>query len=129
MNDTGGAKVWILAFLLASGIGFGALIGIGCAIGANACPFTDARSETATEGSTLFLRNCAVCHGIEADGTDRGGPSLVDPPADGLTFDELTAKIERGRPFKGMPRFEGTFTAGQIDAVARYLIELREETP
>lgn len=123
-HDDGGAKVWVLGFVLASGLGFAALIGVGCAIGANACPFGDPPAQQAGDGSELFLRNCAVCHGIEGQGAR--GPSLVTPPASTYTVAELEAKIARGRPLAGMPRYRSELTATQIRAVAEAVVALRE---
>lgn len=120
--------VWVLAFLVVSGIGFGALIWIGCAIGANACPFGESRSETSTDGAVIFGNNCAVCHGVDANGTD-AGPTLIAGSAAELDLDELEYKIGRGRPFAGMPRFKTELTSEQINAVARYLLGLREPEP
>jgi mono/diheme cytochrome c family protein len=124
MRDAGSIKAWVLAFVLASGLGFGALIGIGCAIGANACPFGETAKETSTDGREIFLRNCAVCHGPQGEG-DRG-PSLVSGRAAGYTLAELEAKISRGRPFAGMPRYKGELTEQQIRAVAEAVVALRE---
>lgn len=122
----GGAKLWVLSFVLACGLGFVGLIGIGCAIGANACPFTDAApTEQSLDGEVIFTRNCAVCHGIEADG-GQGGPSLIAGAPATRTLAELQEKISRGRPFKGMPRFKGELSPAQIEAVARAVIARRE---
>lgn len=120
--------LWILWFLVASVVGFGALIGIGCAIGANACPFGEAARETSMDGEVIFSRNCAVCHGVDATG-GQGGPSLLAEPAVSLTLDELEAKISRGRPFAGMPRFKTELSEAQISAVAGYLVGLRSDDP
>jgi ubiquinol-cytochrome c reductase cytochrome c subunit len=125
-NRRRGPWKWVVAFLVASLLGFGILIGVGCAIGANSCPFGETRQETATDGPTIFARNCAVCHGIEAQGTSTG-PSLRTGPAAELSLDDLQYKIARGRPFAGMPRFKGELSEDQIEAVARYLVGLRRE--
>ncbi|MFP5225560.1 MAG: c-type cytochrome [Actinomycetota bacterium] len=125
-RESGSIKAWVLAFILASGLGFGALIGIGCAIGANACPFQERTPETSTDGREIFLRNCAVCHGIEAEGAR--GPSLVSGAPATYTLAELEAKISRGRPLAGMPRFRNELSEEQIRAVAEAIITLREES-
>lgn len=119
------ALLWVVAFIAAAGIGFGGLVGIGCAIGANACPWREQKvDQTTASPESLFIANCSFCHGQQGEGGR--GPSLVEGMTAGLTKDELIAKISRGRPFKGMPRFKGTLTEDRIDAIAAYVIELRE---
>lgn len=119
------ALVWVLAFVAAAGIGFAGLVGIGCAIGANACPWRSVESDgTVASPQALFEANCALCHGRTGEGET--GPSLTQGKASVLSKEELIAKISRGRPFQGMPRFKGTLSEDQIDAIAAFVIELRE---
>lgn len=129
MSESGAAKVWVLAFVLAAGGGLGALIGIGCAIGANACPFADDAGTTATAGETIFAAECALCHGPGGGGSSANprAPSLVAGASAGLSLAQLVATIERGSAGL-MPRYEDKLTTEQIQAVARYVIELREGT-
>lgn len=116
---------WALAFVVVTALSFAGLIAVGCAIGANTCPFTDTALETSSDGGEIFARNCAVCHGLDADGAE-SGPSLIIGDRATLTLAELQAKISRGRPFKGMPRFKGSLTPAQIEAVAQAVITFRE---
>ena len=128
MPDTGSVKVWVLATVVAMGVGLGGLIGIGCAVGANACPFVD-EPFTSTDGEEIWLANCALCHGIDAAGSPQNAraPSLVDGPSAGLTRAELVARIQDGSVGL-MPRFEGKLTDEQIRAVAEYVLSLREDS-
>lgn len=126
-NDAGLIRTWVIAFVLAATAGFAGLIGIGCAIGANACPFGEKTQITATDGETLWFASCAACHGSDASGG--AGPSLIDGESSDLTLEELQEKISRGKPFKGMPRFKGDFNEEQIENVARYVVTLRGGTP
>jgi mono/diheme cytochrome c family protein len=121
---TGSVKVWVLAFVVAAGVGFGAIVGIGCALGANACPFSKPKPFTSTDGEVIWLARCAFCHGRDGKG-DRG-PSLVTGEAAGFTLEELESKIARGKPLAGMPMFKRELTQQQIEAVARYVMKLRE---
>lgn len=123
MNQIGAARTWLLAFVLVAGGGFAALLGIGCAVGANACPFRDAPKQTSTDGRTLWFANCAACHGPA--GAGGRGPSLVTGPSAALEGAELVAKIARGKPFAGMPRYSRILTAEQIEAVAQFAESLR----
>ena len=123
----GSAKVWVLAFLAAAGLGLGGLIGIGCAIGANLCPWADVGRLATTDGEQLFGRLCIDCHGVGGAGTARG-PSIVTGEPAAYSFATVRAKILDGRPFGGMPAFkrDPRVDESQVDAIARYVIELRE---
>jgi cytochrome c oxidase cbb3-type subunit III len=57
-------------------------------------------------GQTLFLQNCAFCHGRDAGGGETG-PDLTRSKlvADDTKGDKIGAVIRNGRPEKGMPRF------------------------
>lgn len=120
MDERGSAKAWVLAFVIATVTGFGALIGIGCAIGANHCLFSKSAPFTSTDGATIYAAQCAHCHGRAGEGGR--GPSLLAGEAGALTYDELVAKISKGRPFYGMPAFKFSgLSQEQIEAVARYV--------
>lgn len=125
MNERGGIKTWLLAFIAATGLSFGALIGLGCAFGANACPFTERKPFTSTDGAVIWTAQCAACHGREGEG--RAGPSLVAGDAATLTEEELVAKISDGKPLAGMPAFKRSLSPEQIRAVAGYVLTLRSE--
>src|SRR5438876_9384843 len=121
-GEAGGIKAWLLAFVVAAGVGFGGLIGIGCAVGANVCPFSKGAPFTSTDGATIFAHSCAGCHGPSGEGGR--GPSLVAGAGGALTYDQLVSKIAKGRPFYGMPAFEfgsRKLTRAQIESVARYV--------
>lgn len=127
MNERGSAKAWVLAFLVVAGGGLGGLIGIGCAIGANACPFGTDPGITATTGRELYIEAaCIGCHGGNGEGTTRG-PSLISGPVTERSFASLVDKIGRGGP--PMPRYKGFLTDEQLDVVARYVVQLQEASP
>jgi mono/diheme cytochrome c family protein len=123
MSQAGRVRTWVLAFVLLAGTGFAALLGVGCAIHANAWPCRSPQKQTSTDGATLYLANCAVCHG--RDGHGGSGPSLVSGTGGGLNGDELVAKIRRGKPLAGMPMFKRELDEDQIRAVAAYVESLR----
>lgn len=125
MSEAGAVRTWVIAFVIFAGGGLTALVGIGCAVGANACPFRSEPRQTSTDGRTLFLANCAACHGREATGL-RDAPSLVTGELGALSDAELTELISDGKPLAGMPAFKRSLSGAQIEAVARYLVELRE---
>ena len=57
-------------------------------------------------GQTLFLQNCAFCHGRDAGGGETG-PDLTASKlvADDVRGDKIGPVVRNGRPEKGMPRF------------------------
>lgn len=63
-------------------------------------------TEQVEAGSTLFLQNCAFCHGKEAGGGESGPDltrsKLVSADKNG---EAIGAVIRNGRPGKGMPGF------------------------
>ncbi|HEX9714039.1 MAG TPA: cytochrome c [Actinomycetota bacterium] len=127
MSERGSAKVWIIAFVGVAAAGLGGLIGIGCAIGANACPFGDDGGITSTAGSDIYVEAaCIGCHGGLGEGTGRG-PSLIGGSVTERTFASLVDVIGRGSP--PMPRYKGFLTPEQIQAVARYVQKLQEAGP
>ncbi len=127
VKESGRARAWVLIFVLAAVGGLGTLIGVGCAIRANACPFGSAPRQTSTDGRVLFDANCVLCHGRHGAGGT--GPSLVSGAATSLTREELGSRIGRGRPLAGMPAFRRTLTQEQIDAVAEFVDALRGGAP
>jgi len=127
MNENGAVKLWILAFVAIFVVGTGVLVGIGCALGANSCPFTKHEPVTTTDGHTLYLAmSCAACHGLGGEGGR--GPALKSGDAAELTLEQLKGKIANGKPLAGMPAFKRSLNAAQIEAVARYVLGLRSGT-
>jgi mono/diheme cytochrome c family protein len=76
--------------------------------------------ETADLGDpkALFTANCGSCHTLaDAGTTGTTGPNLDDAKP---TLEKALAQIKAGGG--GMPAFEGTLTAEQIQALAEYLV-------
>ena len=65
--------------------------------------FTPAQIES---GQSVFLQNCAFCHGRDAGGGETG-PDLTRSKivADDVNGNKIAVVIRNGRPEKGMPRF------------------------
>jgi mono/diheme cytochrome c family protein len=68
---------------------------------------------------TLFLRNCAHCHGATAHGDD--GPDLHDL---GLTDDWVANRIRKGKAGQ-MTAFAGKLQPAEINALVAYVQTLK----
>ncbi len=131
MSETGSIKMWVLAFVVLCGIGFGTLVGVGCAVGANQCPFSKHKAQTSLDGQTLYQTNCIGCHGVNGEGGHGDAPALRSGNATTLTLAQIEAKIANGKPFF-MPAYSkkkhGPLSDAQIAAVAQYVISLRKNS-
>jgi len=86
---------------------------------ANAQMLTNAPVVGAKSGRTLFLKNCAHCHGADAHGDD--GPDLHDLD---WTDDQIATRIRNGK--KGqMTAFGGKLTTTEIESIIAYLHTLK----
>ena len=70
-------------------------------------------------GRTLFLRNCAHCHGADAHGDD--GPDLHDL---GFTDDWIANRIRKGKAGQ-MTAFAGKLQPAEIAALVAYVQSLK----
>ncbi|MBV8069721.1 MAG: c-type cytochrome [Acidobacteriaceae bacterium] len=72
------------------------------------------------QGQTLFLQNCAFCHGRDAGGGETG-PDLTRSKlvADDVAGDKIGAVVRNGRPEKGMPRF--SLPENDINALVAFI--------
>jgi mono/diheme cytochrome c family protein len=78
------------------------------------------QSATGTiNGRTLFLRNCAHCHGATAHGDD--GPDLHDL---GLADDWIANRIRKGKAGE-MTAFAGKLPPSEIAALVAYVQSLK----
>ena len=68
---------------------------------------------------TLFLRNCAHCHGADAHGDD--GPDLHDI---GWTDDQIASRIRKGKAGQ-MTAFDGKLKPAEIEALTTYVQSLK----
>jgi mono/diheme cytochrome c family protein len=77
-----------------------------------------AAASTAT-GKTLFLRNCAHCHGADAHGDE--GPDLHNL---GWTDEEITTRIRNGKAGQ-MTAFKEKLQPSEIDSLVAYVRALK----
>lgn len=79
-------------------------------------------------GRTLYIHNCAVCHGERGQGSTMpvGGPTLprnLSSPQSRaeLSRERMIDSVTRGRPGTAMAAFGNRLNAGDIDAVVDYV--------
>ena len=104
-------------FALALAFAFAASVAI-----ANAQMLTNAPVVSVKYGRTLFLKNCAHCHGADASGDD--GPDLHDLD---WTDKQIADRIRNGK--KGqMTAFSGKLQTTEIESLIAYLHTLTTNT-
>lgn len=88
--------------------------------------------DEVTRGADTFATNCAVCHGVNAQGDGPGGRALNPPPPDLTSGHSLLHAdesyrywITNGIENTGMPAFGSTLDQGQIRDVITYLRSLQ----
>ena len=72
---------------------------------------------------TTFLADCAVCHGPQANGTDRG-PSLQGVGPASVDFMVRTGRMPLNEPDDPMARREPTYSDRQLDDLIAYVSSL-----
>ncbi len=79
-----------------------------------------------TRGHSLFLQNCAFCHGRDAGGGE-SGPDLTRSKlvAEDVNGNLIATVVRNGRPGKGMPAF--SLSEMQIAALAAFIHAQRAE--
>jgi len=89
-------------------------------------PLTDEASLAS--GESIFLTNCATCHGKQGEGGI--GPNMTDDYyLHGGRMADIVKTISNGVPAKGMISWRGILNEKQIREVASYLITLRGTNP
>jgi mono/diheme cytochrome c family protein len=98
----------------------GVLVAMALSAGAqNNSSIPGAKNSGAAGGRTLFLKNCAHCHGADAHGDE--GPDLHNLD---WTDDQITTRIRNGK--KGqMTAFAGKLSTDQINQLKDYLRTLK----
>ena len=118
----------VLAYLLVS-----ALLA-GCAyFGDRTAPYRPpgvVKAGAVTDGRTLYMRDCAWCHGNEGQGTENGpvltagtnGPAMTD-------FMLSTGRMPIDHPAERVQRNPSIYTSREIEAITGYIETLRTPGP
>jgi high-affinity iron transporter len=87
------------------------------------------------QGHSLYLANCAVCHGADARGDGPNAKNLNPPPVNLVehvphhTDAELLGWITNGIPTTAMPAFGGKLSPDERESLLQYLRQLSQSTP
>ena len=82
-------------------------------------------SDTSLTANPVFQKNCAKCHGKNAEGRHFGGPSLISAETTATPPDELRSNITNG---KGrMPKYAGKLTSEEIDTLVEQIKALHQK--
>ena len=81
------------------------------------------KDDLANMGQSVFLVQCAPCHGVDGEGIDGKAQDLTDAMYAAFPVEGLEYSINAGKKASigTMPAFEGRLTATQIKAVATYV--------
>jgi len=84
--------------------------------------------STVHRGRTIFLKNCAGCHGEQGQGT--AGPNLTDRYwLHGGGVKNVSAAIREGVSGKGMIGWKALFSGGEIQDITGYVLSLQGTNP
>ena len=103
------------------GLGLSALwlaVGLGCP-GQCGEPHPVASNPAAAQGRTLYLMNCAHCHGVDATGDE--GPDLHDLDLPDKRVAKLISNGKKGQ----MPKFSAKLNNTQVQLLIVYLHTLK----
>jgi cytochrome c oxidase cbb3-type subunit III len=99
------------------------------AAGAGAAKINPADPALIGSGQKVFESRCTACHG--PGGAGQIGPNLTDRfwlHGNGR-FEDLIGIVKAGVPEKGMPPWETLLRSDDINAVAAYIVSLRDSRP
>lgn len=101
-------------------IGVIALLALPCFAAQQSSKSGAAPASVIENGHSLFLQNCAFCHGRDAQGGETG-PDLTSSKlvAEDVAGSKIGEVVRNGRPGKGMPRFD--FSEQQIAELAAFI--------
>jgi mono/diheme cytochrome c family protein len=85
-----------------------------------------ATSDTSTlTANSVFLENCAKCHGKTATGRHFGGPSLLSEKTAGMSAGDLHNVITNGKGH--MPKYAGKLTSEEIGTLVQQIKALNKK--
>jgi ubiquinol-cytochrome c reductase cytochrome c subunit len=110
----------VALMLVAIAVGYAALTGAGSSASASA---PSAGQQQIAKGQEIFARNCATCHGLEAQGT-AVAPSLIGVGAAAVDFQVSTGRMPAKEPGPENPRKPPELSTAETLDVAGYVASL-----
>jgi len=74
--------------------------------------------------NSVYVKNCAKCHGKTAEGRHFGGPSLISAKTATASADDLRNIIANGKGH--MPKYAGKLTPEEIDTLVKQIQALKK---
>jgi ubiquinol-cytochrome c reductase cytochrome c subunit len=111
----------VLSGLMLTGIGYAAISAAG---DASASQARITASAQVAQGRTLFMEECATCHGDFAQGTPGVAPSLIGVGAAAVDFQVSTGRMPAKEPGAENDRKPPSLNPQQTRAVAAYIASL-----
>lgn len=110
-------------------LGFGLLVTGGSYAALDAATSATAATDLSSpqmveEGEALFQSNCATCHGMNAEGLEGAGPSLIGVGAAAVDFQVGTGRMPMQGNAAQAPSKPVEFTDEQTKALAAYVASL-----
>ena len=90
--------------------------------------FASAQTPPAQNGllaNSVYVKNCAKCHGKTAEGRHFGGPALISAKTAAASADDLRNVIANGKGH--MPKFTGKLTPEEIDTLVQQVQALNKK--
>lgn len=100
------------------------MLALAAVLGAGAAQAQTAAPDTKTR--ELYQARCAMCHGVDGvpKPVAKTAPSFADP-AWAPTTEAIVAVVTDGKGTK-MPKFKGRLTPEEIQALAGFLLKLKD---
>ncbi|MGH3273690.1 MAG: c-type cytochrome, partial [Streptosporangiaceae bacterium] len=96
----------------------------GGGVSASAAPPALADSAQISQGHTIFLADCATCHGMGAQGQSGVAPALIGVGAAAVDFQVSTGRMPAAELGAENPRKPPKLDPAQTHAVAAYIASL-----
>jgi ubiquinol-cytochrome c reductase cytochrome c subunit len=81
-------------------------------------------TQTLEQGRDLYLKNCATCHGLNAEGSGTDGPSLIGVGAAAVDFQVATGRMPAAQLGAQIEVKRVRYSDEQIAAMAAYIASL-----
>jgi ubiquinol-cytochrome c reductase cytochrome c subunit len=121
-HPAAGYAILLLGLLLVGAI-YASIVG-GSSNAASASPPARVNDAQVTAGRTIFLQDCATCHGFAAQGQSGVAPSLIGVGSAAVDFQVSTGRMPAAELGAENPRKPPRLNAAETHAVAAYIASL-----